>query len=94
MSKTINGTGLKHLAELTQVCFDIYRTQDLVATIQERIEVAKKLAAETECLNWINLIDITSSVLAFSGEDDVWEPLCKVLEVLGWQVVEDEQGDG
>ncbi len=92
MSKTIGKAGLKELAERTHEVFDIRNMQDIDAKIQRRTNVAMALAKATDGVDWLNLLDLTASVFFISGEDDMWEPLCKVLEVLGWTVT-DEGGN-
>ncbi len=83
---------LEELAELTRKICDIDITQDLQENIKRRQRVAHQLS---KGVDWIYFCDLASAVYAFASEDtDLLEQMCKVLEVLGWQVVDDEQQPG
>ena len=93
--KKLSKAKLERVVELTMDIHDHDKYASIDENVKRRFEASQSVyATDTPYFYWY-IIDFVEGVRAFAGEDaDLWESLCKALEVLGWQVVDDEQSDG
>jgi hypothetical protein len=85
---------LERVVELTMDIHDSAQYASIDENVKRRSTVAQSISNSYPYFYW-SVIDLVESVLTFSGKTDgLLEQTCKVLEALGWQVVDDEQSDG
>lgn len=85
---------LEEIIALTADIHDSAQYASIDENVKRRATVAQSISNSYPYFYW-SVIDLVESVRTFSGKTDgLLEQVCKVLEVLGWQVVDDEQSDG
>ena len=91
--KKIPKAKLDRCIELSRRCFDVMSPFDR-ELLNEKIEACNELDRAVD-VRYIVFSDLLSSVLTYHGlkTDATNEDIYKVLEVLGWQVVDDESAE-
>ena len=82
---------LERIVELTMNIHNTDKYFSIEKNVKRRTEVAQSISDSHPYFYW-SVIDLVESVRTFSEKTDgLLEQVCKVLAVLGWQVVDDEQ---
>lgn len=88
--KTLSRAILEKLMRLTHEMRTDYVAED--KRIRERIELAKELP-NYNGMAWLSYVELVDTVYRLAQGDKV-ETMWRVLEVLGWQVVDDAEEEG
>ena len=92
--KVLPKAKLAEVVALTVDIHDLAQYESIDENVKRRSAVAQSIDNSNPYFYW-SVVDLVESVRTFSGETEgLLEQTCKVLEMLGWQVVEDGQGDG
>lgn len=88
MSKTISKAYLKELVEAKKKTWNWIYPVD--SAVSEYLEVAKRVEEICDGVKWHDLTELVRGVYVFAGDDEnLFDALCKVFEVLGWTVTDE-----